>query len=511
MAAEEEGVSGKEAFRLLRESRHLQIIALVIAFAAVGAGLIEQQLNMAAEAFKGRAATDNLTRVPGAGHALPLRDRLLHPGGPHEPDPPLPGRRLRPPGAPDEPGRDRPRHAAERRPVGAGHGADPRHVAALHPRQDDAGGPVPPPADRPQVPGEALRGRDGRPLRQGAVGAPGARPHQALGPRAQLAADQLREPGGDGPLGAHRRARAARVPGQLPAQHRAAGGGSLRDAVGPRRPGHGRGAGRGSRPPRRGAGPLRDRPARGARPPAAGDAAPPAPRVGEGAGAGPARAGRRPARAAGALGGSRRAALEGRERRGEGRRGPRARGDPGRGRRRADAALPGRPRPAGGHDGRGDPGGQRERGGRRRGRAGPRAARGRHAGDGSRGPAAGRGRARRSARRAVPIAARAPDVRPGPRGRARGGAQRRARRGRGRHPRRPARLAPPPPRPPRGGEGRARGPGRERGRGARPLPGGGERGRGGAAPDPGDPGPPPVAAVRRPPRGEPRPCGRGPP
>ena len=61
VAAEEEGVSGKEAIRLLRESRHLQIIALVIAFAAVGAGLIEQQLNMAAEAFKGRAATDNLT------------------------------------------------------------------------------------------------------------------------------------------------------------------------------------------------------------------------------------------------------------------------------------------------------------------------------------------------------------------------------------------------------------------------------------------------------------------
>ena len=59
--AEEEGVGGKEAIRLLRESRHLQIIALVIGFAAIGAGLIEQQLNMAAEAFKGRGATDNLT------------------------------------------------------------------------------------------------------------------------------------------------------------------------------------------------------------------------------------------------------------------------------------------------------------------------------------------------------------------------------------------------------------------------------------------------------------------
>ncbi|HXK12275.1 MAG TPA: HEAT repeat domain-containing protein [Vicinamibacteria bacterium] len=58
---DDEGVSGKEAIRLLSESRHLQIIALVIAFAAIGAGLIEQQLNMAAEAFKGREATDSLT------------------------------------------------------------------------------------------------------------------------------------------------------------------------------------------------------------------------------------------------------------------------------------------------------------------------------------------------------------------------------------------------------------------------------------------------------------------
>jgi AAA family ATP:ADP antiporter len=58
---EEEGVSGQEALRLLRESRHLQIIALVIAFAAVGANLIETQLNLATEAFKGRSATDNMT------------------------------------------------------------------------------------------------------------------------------------------------------------------------------------------------------------------------------------------------------------------------------------------------------------------------------------------------------------------------------------------------------------------------------------------------------------------
>lgn len=45
----EDGVGGQEAIRLLRGSRHLQVIALIIALAAVGAGLLEQQLNMAVE------------------------------------------------------------------------------------------------------------------------------------------------------------------------------------------------------------------------------------------------------------------------------------------------------------------------------------------------------------------------------------------------------------------------------------------------------------------------------
>ncbi|MBZ5559539.1 MAG: MFS transporter [Acidobacteriia bacterium] len=43
-----EEVSAAEGLRLLLHSRHLQIIALVISFAAIGAGIIEQQLNMAA-------------------------------------------------------------------------------------------------------------------------------------------------------------------------------------------------------------------------------------------------------------------------------------------------------------------------------------------------------------------------------------------------------------------------------------------------------------------------------
>ncbi|HSL22842.1 MAG TPA: Npt1/Npt2 family nucleotide transporter [Vicinamibacterales bacterium] len=59
--AAEKGVGAAEALRLLRSSRHLQIIALVIMFAAIGAQVIEQQLNMAAEATKGRGDVDAIT------------------------------------------------------------------------------------------------------------------------------------------------------------------------------------------------------------------------------------------------------------------------------------------------------------------------------------------------------------------------------------------------------------------------------------------------------------------
>ena len=46
---DEKGMSPREAIKLLRESKHFQLIALVISFAAIGAGIIEQQLNMAVE------------------------------------------------------------------------------------------------------------------------------------------------------------------------------------------------------------------------------------------------------------------------------------------------------------------------------------------------------------------------------------------------------------------------------------------------------------------------------
>jgi AAA family ATP:ADP antiporter len=58
---EEKGVGGGEAIRMLRDSKHLQIIAIVIGCAAMGAAIIEQQLNMAAEARLGQGQTDSIT------------------------------------------------------------------------------------------------------------------------------------------------------------------------------------------------------------------------------------------------------------------------------------------------------------------------------------------------------------------------------------------------------------------------------------------------------------------
>src|SRR5690606_11222379 len=58
---EETKVSGSEAVRLLRSSRHLQTIAMVIGFAAIGAAIIEQQLNMAAAEAKGASNVDAVT------------------------------------------------------------------------------------------------------------------------------------------------------------------------------------------------------------------------------------------------------------------------------------------------------------------------------------------------------------------------------------------------------------------------------------------------------------------
>ena len=49
--AQKETLGGGEAWAMLRQSKHLRLISLVIGFAALGAVTVEQQLNMAAEQF----------------------------------------------------------------------------------------------------------------------------------------------------------------------------------------------------------------------------------------------------------------------------------------------------------------------------------------------------------------------------------------------------------------------------------------------------------------------------
>ena len=62
---EEEGVSGGEAIRLLRSSRHLQIISLVIAFGAIASNIVDQQVNMAVAEFKGEDNADAIAAFLG--------------------------------------------------------------------------------------------------------------------------------------------------------------------------------------------------------------------------------------------------------------------------------------------------------------------------------------------------------------------------------------------------------------------------------------------------------------
>ena len=56
---------GVGAFQLLRQSKHLQVIALVTGFAAIGAGLLDQQLNMAVEEFQGDGGADAIAAFLG--------------------------------------------------------------------------------------------------------------------------------------------------------------------------------------------------------------------------------------------------------------------------------------------------------------------------------------------------------------------------------------------------------------------------------------------------------------
>ena len=58
--AAERGVGGREAFRLLSRSRSLQVLALTVGCAAAGAAVVDQQLNMAAEALRGDGGGDGI-------------------------------------------------------------------------------------------------------------------------------------------------------------------------------------------------------------------------------------------------------------------------------------------------------------------------------------------------------------------------------------------------------------------------------------------------------------------
>ena len=64
-ATEEKGVGGRESFRLLAKSRHLQTIAVIIGFAAIGAGLLDQQLNMAVEEEAGAEGASGIAAFLG--------------------------------------------------------------------------------------------------------------------------------------------------------------------------------------------------------------------------------------------------------------------------------------------------------------------------------------------------------------------------------------------------------------------------------------------------------------
>jgi ATP:ADP antiporter, AAA family len=63
---DEKGVGARDALKLFVSSRQIQLIAVIITFGALGAVILDQQLNMAAEEFKGRGQTDSITAFLGA-------------------------------------------------------------------------------------------------------------------------------------------------------------------------------------------------------------------------------------------------------------------------------------------------------------------------------------------------------------------------------------------------------------------------------------------------------------
>ena len=63
---EEKGLASRDAIKLFFQSRQIQLIAVIIMFGALGAAILDQQLNMATQEFKGRGQTDSMTEFLGA-------------------------------------------------------------------------------------------------------------------------------------------------------------------------------------------------------------------------------------------------------------------------------------------------------------------------------------------------------------------------------------------------------------------------------------------------------------
>ena len=212
VGGEEDSISLREAVQLLMQSKHFQVIALVISFAAIGAGIVEQQMNMAVEdqiadkdartAFIGNVIfysslagffiqmtlTSRLHRLLGIGFALLLLPITLGGTG---------VLMLMVPDALD-----------------VGHRPRRGHGAPLQRGQDHARNPVHAAPDEHEVPGQALRGRGGRSVRQGSRRAPAH--HRDQGVRFHLVAAQLHQPGRRRTLGPAGAARPAGVPAKLP-------------------------------------------------------------------------------------------------------------------------------------------------------------------------------------------------------------------------------------------------------------------------------------------------------
>ena len=203
---------------MLRRSRHLQVIAVVIAMTSIGAGLIDQQLSMATEAAKGSEGTDAMTAVLAnvqvstsiIGFVIQVWltsriQRFLGIG-----------------------------FALMILPFGLGATGmlmllTAQLWAPMFARVFDksirytvdktiARDPVPAAAAGHQGQGQAVRGRDGGPRGPRGQCAHPARADQALGAESLVAANQLREPGGGGGLGRAGAPGQARLHGRVPAR-----------------------------------------------------------------------------------------------------------------------------------------------------------------------------------------------------------------------------------------------------------------------------------------------------